>query len=393
MISVEEAKSLISEFSPELNSVVLDVSESAGYVLSNDVHSPIDMPPFLQSAMDGYALAAGVKNAGSPFKLIGEVSAGGSMQYELKEGECVRIFTGAPVPESATAVVQQEWVEQDGYGVLLQREVAELMHIRPKGEQMKTAQLALEKGTLITPGTIGFLQMLGITSVNVFAKPRTTVLVTGNELVSAGNELKYGQIYESNSQMLISALEREGVSSESQRIFDNLDDTIETIGKAMEANDLIIITGGISVGDHDHVGTALAKLGVEQVFYKVAQKPGKPLFFGTKEGKAVFALPGNPAASLTCFYEYVLPVLRNFYGRTDNSLQSFQLPLAPQNSIKSLGRAQFLKSSVTNGVVEILEGQSSAMLNTFALANALVYVETNCEAKSAGDLVEVHLLP
>jgi len=386
MISVEEAKSFISEFSPELNSVVLDVSESAGYVLSNDVHSPIDMPPFLQSAMDGYALGAGVKNAGSLFKLMGEVAAGSSMQYELKEGECVRISTGAPVPESATSVVQQEWIEKDGDGVLLQREVAEMMHIRPKGEQMKTAQLALEKGTLITPGTIGFLQMLGITSVNVFAKPRTTVLVTGNEL-------KYGQIYESNSQMLISALEREGFSSESQCISDSLDETIETIGKAMEANDLIIITGGISVGDHDHVGTALAKLGVEQVFYKVVQKPGKPLFFGTKEGKAVFALPGNPAASLTCFYEYVLPVLRNFYGRTDNSLQSFQLPLAPQNSIKSLGRAQFLKSSVTNGVVEILEGQSSAMLNTFALANALVYVKANCEAKSAGDLVEVHLLP
>jgi molybdopterin molybdotransferase len=393
MISVEEAKSRISEFSPELSSVVLDVSESAGYVLSNDVHSPIDMPPFPQSAMDGYALGAGTKNAGSQFKLIGEVSAGSLMQFELKECECVRIFTGAPVPESATAVVQQEWIDKDADGVLLQREVSEMMHIRPKGEQMKTGQLGLEKGTLMMSGTIGFLQMLGIKSVIVFTKPRTTVLVTGNELVSAGNELKYGQIYESNLQMLISALAYEGVSSESQHISDSLDETIKAIGKAIEANDLIIITGGISVGDHDHVGAALSKLGVKQVFYKVAQKPGKPLFFGTKEGKAVFALPGNPAASLTCYYEYVLSVLRKFYGRTDKSLQSFQLPLAPQNSIKPLGRAQFLKSSMTNGVVEILEGQSSAMLNTFAFANALVYVEANCEAKSAGDFVEVHLLP
>ena len=393
MISVEEAKSRIEEFSPSLNSIVKKVSESAGFVLSENVFSPIDMPPFPQSAMDGYALGIGSKTTGAEFKLIGEVAAGSSVQYDLKAGECVRIFTGAAVPESATAVVQQEWVEQSGDGILLQREVAEMMHVRPKGEQMKTGQLALEKGTFISSGTIGFLNMLGITSVNVYAKPQTSVLVTGNELIEPGDRLNYGQVYESNSQMLVSVFSGEGIKSKSQRISDSLEETIETIGNAIETNDLIIITGGISVGDHDHVGTALAELGVKQVFYKVAQKPGKPLFFGTKNGRAVFALPGNPAASLTCFYEYVLPVLRKFYGRADYSLPTFQLPLAAQNSIKPLGRAQFLKAKVHNGLIQILEGQSSAMLNTFALANALVYVEANCEPKSAGDLVEVHLLP
>jgi molybdopterin molybdotransferase len=393
MISVEEAKSLIADYTAPLSSVRLDVTKSAGYVLSKDVLSPIDMPPFPQSAMDGYALGIGSKNAGSSFRLIGEVAAGSSVQFGLKEGECVRIFTGAAVPESAAAVVQQEWIERDGDAIILQREVSEMMHIRPKGEQMKTAQLALEKGTLITSGAIGFLHMLGITSLNVYHKPRTAILITGNELVEPGTELKYGQIYEGNSQMLISALHREGTDSESYRISDSLDETIETIGNALETHDLIIITGGISVGDHDHVGTALAKLGVNEVFYKVAQKPGKPLFFGTNDGKAVFALPGNPGASLTCFYEYVLPVLRKLYGRKDVWLPSFQFPLAERNSIRPLGRAQFLKATVQNGSVEILEGQSSAMLNTFALANALVYVESNCEAKSGKDLVEVHLLP
>lgn len=393
MISVEEAKSLIADYTAPLSPVRIDVAKSAGYVLAGDVLSPIDMPPFPQSAMDGYALGMGSKNEGSSFRLIGEVAAGSSIQFELKEGECVRIFTGAAVPESAAAIVQQEWIERDGDAIILQREVAERMHIRPKGEQMKTAQVALEKGTFITPGTIGFLHMLGITSVNVYAKPKTTVLITGNELVEPGTELNHGQIYESNSQMLISALNREGTESESHRISDSLEETIETIGNALKTNDLIIITGGISVGDHDHVGTALTELGVKQVFYKVAQKPGKPLFFGTKDGKAIFALPGNPAASLTCFYEYVLPVLRKFYGRKDERLPSFQLPLAEQNSIRPLGRSQFLKATVLNGSVEILEGQSSAMLNTFALANALVYVEANCDPKSAGDLVEVHLLP
>ena len=393
MISVEEAKKYIADFSPELKSITLNVSDSVGYVVSDDVLSPIDMPPFPQSAMDGYALGNGPRDAGVNFRLIGEIAAGSSVQFELKEGECIRIFTGAAVPESATAVVQQEWIERNGDTIILQREVSEMMHIRPKGEQMKTTQVALEKGTLITPGTIGFLHMLGITSVNINAKPKTTILITGNELVEPGTELRYGQIYESNSQMLISALHREGTESESHRISDSLDETIKTIGNALETNDLIIITGGISVGDHDHVGTALSELGVKQVFYKVAQKPGKPLFFGTKDGKAIFALPGNPAASLTCFYEYVLPVLRKLYGRKDVWLPSFQLQLADKNSIRPLGRAQFLKAMVQNGFVQILEGQSSAMLNTFALANALVYVEANCEPKSAGDLVEVHLLP
>ncbi len=393
MLSVEDAKSLIAAYTAPLRSVKVEVAESAGYVLAEDVHSPIDMPPFPQSAMDGYALGSGSKKEGTGYRLIGEIAAGSSVQFELKTGECVRIFTGAAVPESATAVVQQEWIERDGDAIILQREVAEMMHIRPKGEQMKPTQVALGKGTLITPGTIGFLHMLGITSVNVYAKPKTTILITGNELVDPGKELKHGQIYESNSQMLISALQREGIDSKSHRISDSLDETIETIGKALETNNLIIITGGISVGDHDHVGNALAELGVTEVFYKVAQKPGKPLFFGSKEGKAIFALPGNPAASLTCFYEYVLPVLRKFCGRKDVHLPSFQLPLADQNTIRPLSRAQFLKASVQNGSVHILEGQSSAMLNTFALANALVYVEANCEPKSAGDLVEVHLLP
>jgi len=393
MISVEEAKSLIADYTSLLSSIRIEVANSAGYVLSEDVLSPINMPPFPQSAMDGYALGLGAKQANSEFKLIGEVAAGIPMQFDLKEGECVRIFTGAAVPESATAVVQQEWVESDGNVIKLQREVAEMMHVRPKGEQMKTGQLALEKGTLITPGTIGFLNMLGITSVHVYDKPKTTVLVTGNELVEVGIQLKYGQIYESNSEMLISALHQEGISSESKRISDNLEETISSISKAIEANHLIIITGGISVGDHDYVGTALSKLGVKEEFYKVAQKPGKPLFFGTKGDKAIFALPGNPAASLTCFYEYVLPILRKFYGRKDVWLSSLQLPLAAENSIRPLGRAQFLKANVQNGSVKILEGQSSAMLNTFAVANALVYAEANCPQKSTGELVEVHLLP
>lgn len=392
MVSVEEAKALLAAFEPKLKSQTKAVSDSLGHVLAGIVGSPINMPPFPQSAMDGYALGGNSLSANSSFTVIGEVAAGSSDRFELGDGEAVRIFTGAPVPKSATAVVQQEWVERDGDSMTITNDVKPRMHIRPEGEQMKTGDVALEKGTFLTSAGVGFLSMLGITDVEVFEKPKVTVLVTGNELVKPGNELAYGQIFESNSAMLISALEKEGISTSSQNVPDNLQQTIDCISAAMDHNDLLIVTGGISVGDHDHVGSALNQLGVQEVFYKVAQKPGKPIFFGTKENKAVFALPGNPAASLSCFYEYVIPALRKASGRGDISLQTIRLTLA-SGSIKSIPRAQFLKARVSDNRVSILEGQSSAMLNTFSFANALVYIPANSEEISEGSLVETHLLP
>lgn len=392
MISVEEAKSRLHAYKPNLNSVELEVKDSVGFVLASDVKSPIDMPPFPQSAMDGYALGPGERMEGSEFKLVGEIAAGSAERFQLKSNECVRIFTGSAVPESAVSVVQQEWVERNGNTISLTREVSENQNIRPQGEQMQTGSVALEKGTIITPATIGFLNMLGIRMVEVFRKPSAAILVTGNELVPAGKPLEYGQVYESNAHMLQAALKDEGITSEFQHVKDSLEATKTAIQNGFDNHDLVIISGGISVGDHDHVGTALAELGTEEVFYKVMQKPGKPLYFGLKYGKAVFALPGNPAASLTCYYEYVLPLVRRSFGRKDDTLLSLQLPFA-SGKVSSIGRAQFLKARIENGKVHILEGQSSAMLNTFAQSNALVYVKPNTSQPEVGELVEVHLLP
>ncbi|MCB0756673.1 MAG: molybdopterin molybdotransferase MoeA [Flavobacteriales bacterium] len=368
------------------------MKDSGGFILASDVKSPVDMPPFPQSAMDGYALGSGDRIEGSEFKLLGEIAAGSAERFQLKANECVRIFTGSAVPESAVAVVQQEWVERNGEMISLTTEVSENQNIRPQAEQMKTGSVALEKGKLITPATIGFLNMLGIRMVEVYRKPTVAILVTGNELVPAGENLEYGQVYESNAQMLQTALKNEGVGSEFQHVQDSLEATKTAIENAFDHHDLVIISGGISVGDHDHVGTALNELGAEEVFYKVLQKPGKPLYFGLKEGKAVFALPGNPAASLTCFYEYVLPLVRRSLGREDETLLSLQLPFA-SGRVSNIGRAQFLKARVENGAVHILEGQSSAMLNTFSNSNALVYVKSNSSQPQVGDLIEVHLLP
>lgn len=391
MITVEEAKAAIVEHTPLIGTKKVSIAEAFHHVLAVDVNSPIDMPPFPQSAMDGYALGGDELVEGSIYSVVGEVAAGSSEIFDLKEGECVRIFTGAPVPESASAVVQQEWVERDDDRITITRDVNPRMHIRPQGEQMQRGDVALEKGSLLNPAAIGFLSMLGLTEVEVYSKPRVNILVTGNELVRPGNELKHGQIFESNSAMLVAALHNEEIGAGCHPVADDFDATLKAISSALETCDLLILSGGISVGDHDHVGNALLKLGVEQLFYKVRQKPGKPLFFGRMGEKLVFALPGNPAASLSCYYEYVRNAIRRMQNHPKPEQTVLRLPLS-SSFVNKGGRSQFLKAKVVDSKVELLGGQSSAMLSSFSVADGLVYVPSDISELGEGDEVEVHLI-
>lgn len=398
MISVEEAKSFVSEHTPTLSTHRLTVSDGLGFVLAQDVVARIDMPPFPQSAMDGYALggqSVSCLNEGFPgassFTVIGEVAAGSSNRFELNEGECVRIFTGAPVPASAYAVVQQEWVERNDDQITLMQQVNALMHVRPQGEQIQRGDVALQKGTFLNAAAVGFLAMMGVTEVEVFKKPKVALLVTGNELVKPGAPLEYGQIYESNSAMLIAALKDEGIDAECVAVPDDFEQTKAAITQALFRCDVLILSGGISVGDHDHVGKALLDLGTTELFYKVRQKPGKPLFFGKKGEKLVFALPGNPGASLSCYYEYVRTAVRRMQQHPKPEQTVLRLPLTT-DFINKGGRSQFLKAKIIDSKVELLTGQSSAMLSNFAVADALVYIPSEIAQLGVGELVEVHLL-
>lgn len=392
MISVEEAMEITIKNTSLLMPISRSLAKSLGYVLCNDVFAPISLPPFQQSAMDGYAIASiGNDNR---FRLIGEVKAGEPSQLpNLKDGEAIRIFTGAMVPQGSTAVIMQENTEVIKNEIQVNQDIKSGSNIRPIGEQIKAGELALAKGTKINPAAIGFLSSLGLTEVEVYPKPKLGIIVTGNELVQAGQKLDKGQIYESNSSMLVAALEQCGYSSITvKRVPDNLQQTIETIQELMKGVDALIISGGISVGDYDFVGKALQKLNVEQLFYKVKQKPGKPLYFGKKDNCLVFALPGNPAASLVCYYNYVLPSLHKMSGRITNGL--IQKEFHMNNSYFKKGdRAQFLKAHASDNEVEILEGQSSAMLHTFSIANALVYLPASINELKKGDLVKTYLLP
>lgn len=391
MISIPEAISIVKKHGkPLLKETIKSVEKAGGYILFKDVVSPINMPPFRQSAMDGYALYV---HDSLSYNLIGEVKAGDGHQPVLKPGEAVRIFTGAPVPDSANAVMMQEKVESDGKAITIAHQIPQELNIRPLGEQVKTGGIALKKGTKLTPAAIGYLISLGIIEVSVFKKPNIAIVTTGNELIEAGQDLTYGKIYESNSKMLLSALYNlKFYDVTLYKVEDDYKKTIETLDTAIRKNDLVLITGGISVGDYDFVGKALKELDVTELFYKVKQKPGKPLFFGKKADTQIFALPGNPAAALSCFYVYVYIALQKMMNREDLEL--------PRNMTKSISnfqkkgdRPQFLKAICNDDKVEILEGQNSSMLQTFALSNALVYAPEDVTKIEKGDIIEVIKLP
>jgi molybdopterin molybdotransferase len=359
-------------------------------VLAEDVFSSINMPPFRQSAMDGYALCL---HNSDTYQLIGEVKAGDEHNPVLRPGEAVRIFTGARVPDSADAVVMQEKVTIHAQQLTVGDAVYENDNIRPVGEQLKDGERALSKGTKLTPAAIGLLASLGITMVTVYPKPSVAIVVTGSELLPPGKPLTPGKIYESNSIMLKTALHHCGYRDVViKRVKDDYAATLRSLRQTIEEVDVTIISGGISVGDYDFVSKAVSELGVEQLFYKVRQKPGKPLYFGSKGVKLVFGLPGNPAAALTCFYLYVLPALELRSGNIPFELERVSAECV--NEFKGKGdRPQFLKAIFANGQVEILDGQASSMIHSFARSNALVFKPLSTTEINPGDRVETILIP
>lgn len=339
MISVYEALRIIDEnVFPTVHLETRNLAEAVGFIVSEAVVSPINMPPFRQSAMDGFALH--LHDVGT-YSVVGEIKAGEAHNPVLKKGEAVRIFTGAAVPDSADAVVMQEKVSPMGDSILLSYVPFSGENIRPLGEQVNTGAVALKKGTRLTPAAIGFLTSIGVVEVKVYQKPSVAIITTGNELVTAGQPLNHGQIYESNASMLSSAIRSLGYNRVSTfKVEDDARMTYDILQTVINENDIVLITGGISVGDYDFVGRTLKELQVEQLFYKVNQKPGKPFFFGRMTDTIVFALPGNPAAALSCFYMYVYTALQRKSGDLN-----FQLKRTKEKSasffVKKGGRPNF----------------------------------------------------
>lgn len=371
MISVEEAFLILDKLNYSKRVVELSLLQARNHVLSEAVFSPINMPPFRQATMDGFAICL---HDSLQYEIVGEIKAGDFFTNELKVGQAVKIFTGAAVPGAAQAVIQIEKVTVSNSNLKLEETIKPETNVRQLGAQITKDDVALEKGTFLNPAAIGFLAGLGFTKVKVYQKPKIGIVVTGNELIVAGENLPNGKVYESNEIMLQTAVfDANFYDILLYKVNDDYENTKKTLEKVINENDVVLVSGGISVGDYDFVGKALESLKVETLFYKVNQKPGKPLFAGKLNDKIIFALPGNPAASLTCFYVYVLPTLQRLSGNTSFYGSQLKKNLSHDFTVDN-PRCQFLKASIVEDEVTILSHQDSGMLTSFAMANALVYL-------------------
>lgn len=394
MISVSEAKKIIQEHSLPLSPVYTALQDSVGLRLAEDVYSPIDMPSFNQSAMDGYAIYFDDFVAGKTLEVAGESQAGSSELPIFKTGTAIRIFTGAPVPNGADTVVMQEQTERSGSQLSIkQTNLTKGLNVRLQGSEITEGSLALEKGNLLTPGAIGYLAGLGKTEVLTSPTPTVSIIVTGKELQQPGKPLQSGQVYESNSITLKTALHQLNIGNvQTQTVDDDIELLTAAVNKSLQTADLVLITGGVSVGDYDFVLPALANCGVTTLFHKVKQKPGKPLYFGKKNDTVVFGLPGNPASVLSCFYHYVLVALQQLCNRPTGYLEKINLKMAA-DYIKPAGLTHFLKGKYAGPSASPLSAQESFRLSSFALANCLIEIpEATTEIKEC-ETVSVYLLP
>ena len=394
MISVTEAKQIIERNCTTLDRICVNLEAAYGKILAEDIYSPINIPSYAQSSMDGYAINFESYNANkSALILNGEMAAGDNKDFRLNQGEATRIFTGAALPDGADTVVMQEKVSIENNRLVINDEtIVAGMNVRLPGVEIKKTALALESGSLLNPAAIGFLAGMGISNLYIYSSPVVSIIVTGNELQKPGTPLRHGQVYESNSFALHAALKGAGI--ENILIFsaaDDLEILSDILKVALSKCDVVLLTGGVSVGDYDFVVPAAEKCGVEKLFHKIKQRPGKPLYFGKKESKIVFGLPGNPSSVLTCFYEYVILALQKMKN-AESMLTFTEAPLL-QTFNKAAGLTHFLKGYFNGNTVTALTGQESFRMRSFAKANCLIEIPEAITEVKKDELVNICLLP
>lgn len=391
MISVNKAREILSAHLKKTGLDTVPLKKSLGSILAKDLYSPIDVPSFDNSAKDGYVIKYNKKL--EKFNLKGEIQAGDVSTYKLTETQAARIFTGAKMPENSDTVVPQEIVAIDENNRRIsfpQEKININNNVRYKGSQCKKGDLIVKQGTEISPGIIGLLASVGIAEIPVFSTPSVAYIITGNELKEIGTDLKAGEIYDSNGPMLEAMLEKTGISViTSYTAEDDKNALQEVINRALEENEVLLLSGGISVGDYDFVEECLKTAGVKELFYKVKQRPGKPFYAGKKGEKWIFALPGNPASVFSCFNQFVKPCLRFLMGYQEVWKPNIMLPLQEDQRKKS-GLTFFLKAKKEHGKVSVLSGQQSFNLQAFHQANCLVELAEENDMVKAGTPVKIY---
>ena len=399
-ITPEEALAIIHAWTRPLPPVRAKLSGAFGRILRENIIAQDDVPPFDNSAMDGFALcAADLGAAPVTLRITGEVAAGDVPARSLNQGSCVRIMTGAPVPDNAAAVVPVEWTRmQTDSQVRVTRMPTTGQFIRAAGRDLRRGKTVMEKGALLTPPILGLLATAGYPRVRVSAVPRVTIVVTGNELFMESGSLPPGRIRDANGPALAAQVKYAGGSLLAVRhARDDKAEVADALDRALDGSDVILFSGGVSVGNYDFVNEVFDAAGVIRHFWRVRQRPGGPLSFGTRDRQVVFGLPGNPVSSFVCFEQYVRPALQRLMA-AEKGGPELETAVLNEDIAKAAGLHHFVRGIASRDAagqlhVRTTGPQASNLYSSAAAANCLIHLPQELENPAAGQNVDVEWLP
>lgn len=396
MISVDEALERILKSVRPLGSERVSLAEAARRVLAEDVRAKLFNPAFDVSAMDGYAVRAEDVQPGVTLRMIGASQAGAGFDGTVGPGQCARIFTGAPVPSGADAVIMQEETRAEGDAITFECDVAAGRSIRFRGEDFSQGDVLVAAGAALDPRKIALAAAGNVADVAVSVRPRVALLATGDELVAPGGVVGPDQIVASNSVGLGAFFTGHGAQVRDLGIVaDDRDVLGDALGRALaEKPDILLTTGGASVGEHDFVQDMLKANGVDIDFWRIAMRPGKPLMLGRTGKTVVFGLPGNPVSALVTARIFVLPAVLKMMGGTLPA--ALYLPLAedlpPNGPRRHFMRGRLVSDAERGTQVEPIRQTDSGHLSSLASADVLIVQDENCSGKARGEIIAAHLL-
>ncbi len=397
LIEYSEAERLVLESTPRLPVEEVPLGEALGLALARDLEATTDSPPFDNSAVDGFAIRSADAEVGRVFPVVDEAPAGRPAGRSVGEGEAIKIFTGGVIPDGADAVVMVENTSGWGEEFELKQVPAPGNNIRDAGEDTRRGEVILREGTEVGAPEIALAATQGYGSLPVYRRPRVIVLSTGTELVEPGTRgLSPGEIFDSNSYAIVAGATEAG--AEARRLYaasDEADALRAAIEEALETADVVVTSGGVSVGEKDLVKSTMLDLGVEQVFWGVKFKPGKPLFYGTRGETRLFGLPGNPVSAMVCFDLFVRPALMEMMGREDRRRPRIDVYFE-RDIVNKFGRLHAMRVSLARTekgwLAESVGAQGSGLVSSLTKADALALIGPSAEGIPAGEPVEAIVL-
>jgi molybdenum cofactor synthesis domain-containing protein len=397
LIEYPEAERLVLESTARLPVEETPLGEALGLALARDLTATTDSPPFDNSAVDGYALRSADAEVGRVFTVVDEAPAGRPAKKSVGENEAIKIFTGGVIPDGADAVVMVENTSGWGEEFELKKVPAPGSNIRDAGEDTRRGDVILKAGTEVGAPEIALAATQGYGSLPVYRRPKVVVLSTGTELVEPGRrDLEPGEIFDSNSYAIVAAARETG--AEARRLYaasDDADTLRAAIEEALETANVVVTSGGVSVGEKDLVKSTMLDLGVDQVFWGVKFKPGKPLFYGTRGETRLFGLPGNPVSAMVCFDLFVRPALMDMMGREDKGRPRI-LVYFEQDIVNKFGRLHAMRVSLKRTekgwLAESVGAQGSGLVSSLTKADALALIGPASEGIPAGEPIEAIVL-